>query len=173
MSEHKKEVLWDGRFLQMIQHGDWQYTARKGITGTVGIVAITDDRKIVLVQEYRGALETEVIDIPAGLAGDLPDKGDESFESAARRELLEETGYEAETMTFVSMGTTSCGLTNEQMAVFKATGIKKVAPGGGDDFEDIQVHEIPLIKLKAWLKEQAAKGFIIDTKVACLTITIL
>lgn len=83
--------------------------------GAVAIVAITDDKEIVLVRQYRKATGEVLIEIPAGvpLAGE---KGEE----AARRELEEETGYHAKTISKLWDGYTSPGYSDEMIHYFLA-----------------------------------------------------
>ena len=56
-------------------------------------------------------------------------------------------------------------MTNEQVTVFLATGLQKISEGGGVDDEQITVHELPLEDLEGWLKNQAADGKMIDSRV--------
>ena len=106
-----------------------------------------------------------VIELPAGLAGDLPGARDEDFREAARRELLEETGYEAESIEFLCEGPPSAGLTSEIQTLLRATGLRKTGPGGGDESEDITVHAISLDQLDAWLTAAVERGCLIDPKI--------
>ena len=106
-----------------------------------------------------------MIEIPAGLVGDLEDNQHESFAETARRELLEETGYEAARMDLLTEGAPSPGSSSIILTVFGATGLKKTAPGGGDHAEDITIHEVPLGDVPAWLEKKRHKGAVIDLKV--------
>ncbi len=87
------------------------------------------------------------------------------MEAAARRELLEETGYEAGRMERLFEGVSSAGLSDEKMTFFRATDLRKTDLGGGDASEEIVVHEVPADRLPAWLTERAARGVLIDLKV--------
>src|SRR5436190_21784999 len=89
------EVLYEGKFRRYVRRGGWEYVARRNVTGIVGIIAVTDDGKLVLVEQFRPPVGKNVIEIPAGLAGDVAGSEHEALAEAARRELLEETGYEA------------------------------------------------------------------------------
>jgi ADP-ribose pyrophosphatase len=126
---------------------------------------VTDDGKLVLVEQTRAPVGRPVIELPAGLVGDSPGRADEALAVAARRELLEETGYEARDMTLLVEGAPSAGLTSETIVLFLATGLRKVGPGGGDSTEDIKVHEVPLARAREWLSAQADRGAVIDLKV--------
>jgi ADP-ribose pyrophosphatase len=160
--------LCGGRFLRLIAQGHWEYAERTTATGAVAIVAITDDRRIVLVEQFRIPLGCRVIELPAGLTGDVPEDqiaGADALANSARRELLEETGYQAAEMRHLLTGPTSAGMTNEVVSYFHATGLRKVGSGGGDEHEAITVHEAPLDGLDAWIAERQAAGFGIDPKI--------
>ena len=161
----EKKSLHQGRFLAMFERGGWEYVDRVGATGVVVILAVTDEDELVLVEQHRVPLGASVIELPAGLAGDLPDSRDEDFREAARRELLEETGYEAESIEFLCEGPPSAGLTSEIQTLLRATGLRKTGPGGGDETEDITVHTIALNVLDDWLGEAAQRGCLIDPKI--------
>lgn len=167
MSEEqpRKKSLHQGRFLEMIERGGWEYVDRVGSCGVVVILAVTDANELVLVEQYRIPVGAKVIELPAGLAGDLPEARDEDFREAARRELLEETGYAAASIEFLCEGPPSAGLTSEIQTLLRATGLHKTGPGGGDESEDIQVHAVALGELDAWLAAAAERGCLIDPKI--------
>ena len=89
---------------------------------------------------------------------------DESLELAARRELLEETGFEAESMKRLFSGPSSAGLTDEVITFFLADGLKQVGPGGGDESERIVVHRVPMKELDAWLAAKVDAGCLLDAR---------
>ena len=62
-------------------------------------------------------------------------------------------------------GPTSPGLTSEEIVIYRATGLRRVGPGGGLESESITVHEVPLAGAEAWLREREAAGLRIDLKV--------
>jgi ADP-ribose pyrophosphatase len=161
----EKKSLHKGRFLAMFERGGWEYVDRVGASGVVVILAVTDANELVLVEQHRVPVGASVIELPAGLAGDLPDARDEDFREAARRELLEETGYEAENIEFLCEGPPSAGLTSEIQTLLRATGIRKTGPGGGDESEDITVHTIALDQLDDWLSGAMQRGCLVDPKI--------
>lgn len=158
-------TLFDGKYLRLLDRDHWQFVQRKNISGIVGIIAVTPQRRLLLVEQYRIPLQARVIEIPAGLAGDQPGTENEPLIEAARRELLEETGYHADTWRQVAQGTSSSGLTDEVITLFVASGLRKVAPGGGDGSERITVHDIPLNEVEPWLARQLDAGAKVDLKV--------
>ena len=159
------EIFWKGRFLQMAQRGRWEFVQRVGSSGVVGIIAVTADRRLILVEQNRLPVGGHVIELPAGLAGDIRGSEEESLELAARRELLEETGYSGGTWTQSWDGPSSAGLTDEMLQLFLARDVRKSGPGGGDASESILVHEIPLDELSQFLKRRRTEGTLIDLKV--------
>ena len=157
--------VWEGQFLRMCQRGTWEYVDRKGASGVVGIIAVTEAKALVLVEQYRPPVDTRMIELPAGLAGDTPEFAGEPLVEAAKRELREETGYEAAHWRPAYSGLTSGGLTDEFIELFYASGLERVAAGGGDEHEDIVVHTIPLEGVEDWLAAQSQQGKGIDLKV--------
>ena len=165
LSEETPEVLCGGKFLTFKRKGAWEYVERRAVTGTVAILAITEAREIILVEQFRPPVDCKVIELPAGLAGDIKDEAHESLDQAAGRDLLEETGYEALHLEYLTEGPSSAGLSTEQIAFFRAHGVRKVAEGGGDSSEGIVVHHVPLDDLRSWLDTKRQEGSLVDFKV--------
>lgn len=159
------DILYEGKFLRVRHNKGWEYVERQKTSGIVAILAITEERKLILVEQLRPPLNKNVIEIPAGLAGDIVGAEDEALAEAAKRELLEETGYEAERMELLTEGPASAGLSTEVITFFKAHKLRKVSVGGGDASEKIQVHEVPLDGLKAWIDQKQKAGSLVDYKV--------
>ncbi len=159
------ETIHEGRFLRMVRRGKWEYVERHGASGVIAIVALTDDQRLLLVEQFRPPLQASVIELPAGLAGDIAGAESEPLEVAAARELVEETGYEAREIRWLTSGPTSAGLTNEVVTIFAMTGLTKVSAGGGDASESIVVHEIPIGELPDWLEARRQAGCAIDPKI--------
>jgi ADP-ribose pyrophosphatase len=145
--------LYGGRHLSLVARGKWEFAQRNTNRPAVGIVAISDDEKVLLVEQRRPAVNCTLVELPAGLAGDMKGAENEPLVEAAKRELLEETGYVADRWTELVRGYSSPGLTDELIVLFLAEGLSKVAPGGGDTSESIIVHEVPLANVLTWLRE--------------------
>lgn len=160
-----KSVLGSGKFLALIRVGRWEYVERIGVAGAVAIVAVTDEQKLLLVEQHRIPVHARTIELPAGIVGDDADHSDESLEAAAQRELLEETGFSAAHLRAVSTGPASSGLASEVVTLMLATGLKRVHAGGGVAQEEITVHEVPLNEAHQWLAEKFREGFLIEPKV--------
>lgn len=160
-----QKVLARGRYLTLIDEGGWEYVIRPDVRGVVVIVAVTDDRKLVLVEQHRVAVHQTVVELPAGLVGDLAGQSSESLLDAAGRELEEETGFRARELVALAEGPIAVGVSNEVITFIEARGLTRVGPGGGDDTENITVREVPLPELRRFLAERAAAGLAIDTKI--------
>lgn len=159
------ETLFETHWIRMLRIGHWDYVVRPQSENCVGILAITPEDEIVLIEQFRIPLQKRVIEIPAGIVGDEPEHLGESLAETARRELLEETGYRAGHMEKLIVTPTSAGLTSEYIHLFQATDLTREHGGGGTEVEDIIVHHIPLGGLRQWLRAQEAEGKIIDFKI--------
>ena len=159
------EVLFEGHFLRVKKKGYWEYVERCKTSGIVAVLAFTESRELILVEQFRVPVNKRAIEIPAGLAGDIKGKEDDPLVEAAKRELLEETGYEAQRMEYLTEGPSSAGLSTEVITFFRAHAVKKVSQGGGDESENIQVHVVPLTELKLWMDSRRREGCLVDYKV--------
>ena len=109
--------------------------------GAVAIVALTDDGRICLVRQYRTALGRVTVEVPAGKL----DPGEDPLE-CAHRELLEETGMQADRMAFLTTIATGVGFCDELIHVYMATGLH-FAQSDPDADEFINVDLVPLSEL--------------------------
>ena len=161
----ERRVLGEGRFVRLVAEGHWEWADRLNISGAVMIVAVTEASELVMVEQYRIPLHSRVVELPAGLAGDEAAPAGEPLAGAARRELVEETGFDADQMEYLIDGPTSAGMTSETYSVFLARNVRRVGPGGGDDHEDIQVHVVPLDAVEEWLAQRRREGVLVDPRV--------
>lgn len=165
LSTGGRRVLAAGRYVRLVDDDSWEYAERCRGTGVVGIIAVTSTGELVLTEQYRKSVGTTVVDIPAGLVGDDSGSESEAGIEAARRELLEETGWQAEELELIARCPTSPGITSEIIDLYRARGIMRVGAGGGDEHEQITVHVVPLAGADAWLESCRARGAMIDVKV--------
>lgn len=118
--------------------------------GAVAVLAITDDKKVVMVEQYRKALERTIVEIPAGKL----EKGEEPA-LCARRELEEETGYACESLEWLTSFYTSPGFADEIVHVYVATGLtKKEDAAALDEDEFVNLEELTLEEAVQYIKEQ-------------------
>src|SRR3954470_17618471 len=67
----KLKTLCEGKHIKLVQRGTYEFASRKKTSGIVAIVAVTDDDKLLLIEQFRPPVNKRVIEIPAGLAGDI------------------------------------------------------------------------------------------------------
>ncbi|XKH51290.1 NUDIX hydrolase [Chryseomicrobium palamuruense] len=118
--------------------------------GAVAVIAITQDHKIVLVEQYRKALERTLVEIPAGKI----EQGEDPKETAFR-ELEEETGYTASDLHLVQSFATSPGFADEIIHIYVAQGLKKVTENRQlDEDEFVEIHECSLAEAEKWIQDK-------------------
>jgi ADP-ribose pyrophosphatase len=159
------ELLYSSLWLSLHRIDHWDFVKRPHSDAAVGILAITEEQEIVLVEQYRIPMQKRVIELPAGLVGDEPEFAHESLAESAGRELLEETGYAAASIKALLSSPTSSGMTSETTHLFSATGLTKTQEGGGVAGEEISVHRIPIADLRHWLLAQEQGGKSVDLKI--------
>jgi ADP-ribose pyrophosphatase len=162
--ENSEKIHYSGRFLGLKERDRWEYAYRTNASGVVVIVPVTDAGELVLVEQYRIPVRSRVLELPAGLVGDNGDT-DEAFETAAQRELIEETGYRAASLQELLTSPSTPGMADEMITIYFASGLERVGPGGGDGNEDIAVHHVPLDNAVDWLEARKAEGVMLDPKI--------
>ena len=160
-----EEILGEGKHLRLLRRGGWEFAERRGTAGVVAVVALTTEGSILMLEQYREPIGARVIEIPAGLIDYHRDGSAEAAEDAARRELMEETGFDCETIRALGGGPTSAGMSTESLEFFVATGCRKRERGGGVEGEEIVVSEVPLGELHAWIAAREGAGAVTDPKV--------
>lgn len=169
-----KKTVWEGKFLRSLiltyrdKSGNlrnWEAIERVSCSGIVVIIPVTTDREFLLIRQFRPVVNNFVVEFPAGLS----DKG-ESLIRAAKRELIEETGYDAEELVFLADGPVSSGMSTEILTVFFAknaypasSDIKEKYPA--DESENIEIIKTPLSKIYETLEAHRRNGDYIDLKV--------
>lgn len=166
-SMSKPRLLHEGSHINLVEHNGWEYASRTGRHDVATIVALTPTGDLILTEQFRIPVGTPCIELPAGLVGDLPGFEDEPLLDGANRELEEETGYRASdsALELLCGGPVSAGMTTETVHFVWAGKTTRVGPGGGDESEDITVHEVPPDEVESWLKDRGDEGMSIDPKV--------
>lgn len=163
MGQNLKHTLYEGDWLRLVRIGHWEACERTHGQGmAVIVIAVTPADEVLFVEQYRIPLGSRTIEMPAGLVGD--DHAQDTLVDAARRELIEETGWSPGRVDVLLVGPTSSGMSNERIAFVRATGLTKVGEGGGVDSEDITVHAVPRADAPRWLMQKQAEGFELDLK---------
>ena len=159
------ETLFETRWLGLYRIGRWDFVRRPHSENCVGILAITPENEIILVEQFRIPMQRRVIELPAGIVGDEPEFLGESLAETAARELMEETGYRAGSITRLIASPTSAGMSSEIIHLFHAKELTRETAGGGVAGEDITVHHVPLAELRGWLAARDAEGLLVDFKI--------
>ena len=123
-----------GRFY-VIDTNDW-----------VNVIPVTDKGEIVMIRQWRHGSKEITLEIPGGLV----DESDP--EEAARRELLEETGYHGERVTYLGSTNPNPAIFNNLCHTYLIEGVKKVSEIDLDPDEDIEVDLIPASEIPSLLK---------------------
>ncbi|MFN3286817.1 MAG: NUDIX hydrolase [Sphingomonadaceae bacterium] len=158
-------TAWRGRWLEVVVEGGWEYARRPVGVAAAAVLAITDEGEAVLVEQRRIPVGAATIELPAGLVGDVEG---ETPEQAARRELREETGFEAEHWRHLGDYVPSPGMTAERIHLFLATGLRPAGNGGGVGDERIAVHRVRLADMSDFLAQARAAGLAVDLKLLML-----
>ena len=115
---------------------EWDYIDHRG---AAAVVPVLDDGRLLMVRQYRDALDRETIEIPAG--------GLNGWDDAAARELEEETGYRSDNLTKLVSVVTAVAFCNEVVDVYLATDLVKTSQHLDED-EFIDVEKYTLDELK-------------------------
>ena len=164
----KVETLYQGTHVSLMREvvSGWEFAHRPSASGIVVIVATTSDDCIILVEQYRPPLNALVLELPAGLAGDTLAVAGEDLLAAAKRELLEETGYISNSWSFMTMSSPSAGITSEVHNYVRAASCSRVGSGGGDETEDITTLLLSRQEFFAFVRRYSARpGHYISTTV--------
>jgi len=164
-----KKTVWKGKFMSAVEitYRDargivrtWEALERVGIGGIVVMVAVTPSGNVILEKQFRPPMGRDVIELPAGLV-----EAGEPMEAAAKRELIEETGWSAGTLSFLAEGPISTGASTEALRAYLCTDLTAVGKNGGDDNEIIEVMEVPIADAQEFLRDQQKQGVLVDLKV--------
>ncbi|MGD7045495.1 NUDIX hydrolase [Jeotgalibacillus proteolyticus] len=160
----EKQVLYEGKIINLqvekVELPNGKQSSREIIKhpGAVCVIAVTDEGKLVMVEQYRKALERSILEIPAGKL----EEGEEPIITAAR-ELEEETGYGSEQLVHLISFYTSPGFADELVHVFVAKNLYKIENArGADEDEFVELEEITLEEAERYVAEQR----IFDAKTA-------
>ncbi len=123
----------------------------------VSILPIREDGQVLMIKNYRFITDSEGWEIPAGKV-----EQEESCEKAAARELLEETGYVANTFTYLGFYYPSNGSSNQEFHIFVATGLSQYT----ESFDSNEIMEVQ------WFSREEVKTLVLNNEIVdglCLT----
>ncbi|MFB9761978.1 MULTISPECIES: NUDIX domain-containing protein [Bacillaceae] len=150
------QPIYDGRIIQVrvddvvLPNGASSKRELVKHPGAVAVIAVTDEGKIVLVEQYRKAMEKALVEIPAGKL----EQGEAPL-ATAMRELEEETGYICEDMKLLYSFYTSPGFADEIIYLYEATGLtKKEDKADLDEDEFVDLLEVTLEEAWELIQEQ-------------------
>jgi 8-oxo-dGTP pyrophosphatase MutT (NUDIX family) len=137
-----------------VRHGDATFDRDVAVhPGAVAVLAINDQGEVGLIRQYRATFDELLLEIPAG----TQDMKGESVLETAKRELLEEIGYEAAEWTLLGRFMNSPGWTNQVMTVYEA---RNLTPGArapaGPEERSSTVHWLSPALLRKTLREANA-----------------
>jgi len=119
-----------------------------------------------LVEQPRVPIGRRCLELPAGLIGDT--QSDDNIEDAARRELREETGFDADRIEVLGEFFSSPGMVAESFTLVRATGLSRIGPGGGCDGEEIITHLVARDEIADFVAAERVEGVGIDVKLLLL-----
>mgnify|MGYP005983217225 FL=1 len=141
----KRELKFKGKIIDFYQdtmeiNGDhtviWDFIKHKG---AAAVVPVTDEGKILMVRQYRNALERYTLEIPAGAL----DTADEPGITCASRELEEETGYRSENLEWLINLRTTVAFCNEKIEIYVAQDLKPTHQHlDEDEFIDVYAYSV-------------------------------
>ncbi|MDQ0299535.1 ADP-ribose pyrophosphatase [Salibacterium salarium] len=149
-----KESIYEGKIVDVSVHDvelpDGKTSKREIINhpGAVAIIAVTNENKMVMVRQFRKALEKELLEIPAGKLEDNEDPL-----SSAARELEEETGYKTNKLTKVMSFYTSPGFADEIIHIYETEHLYEGVTYTDDD-EFVELVEVTLEEAERLMKEE-------------------
>lgn len=129
----------------------------------INVVALTKNRKVVLVEQYRAGIDEPSLEIPGGIVDE-----EESPFDAAKRELLEETGFQSEKWRKLGKVSSNAAILNNYTHTFLAEDCEKVAGQQLDGTEDIDVHILELDYFLELVKNSTIHHSIVVAAVAHL-----
>jgi ADP-ribose pyrophosphatase len=141
--------------------GELELIRHSGAAAVLPLVspAGSERPEVLLIRQYRYASGGFMLEVPAG----RPDRIGEDWELCARRELEEETGISARSLTYLTTIYTTPGFTDEQIRLYLATDCTSISTGKFDDDEFIEPVALPLARVLELIRD----GEITDAKTIC------
>ncbi|MCI8549869.1 MAG: NUDIX hydrolase [Lachnospiraceae bacterium] len=141
----KRELIYKGKIVNFYEDSMalpngktaiWDFIEHKG---AAAVVPVTAEGKILMVRQYRNALERYTLEIPAGAVNDPK----EPKEECAARELEEETGYKAEKLEWLMNVNTTVAFCNEIIGIYVAENLIPASQHlDEDEFLNVEEHEL-------------------------------
>ena len=162
MSNAPTEVIYDGHIVRLeLQDNKWEIVRH---ASAVAVLLQNDAGEMLCVRQFRRAIGEFTVEVPAGLI----DEGEEPL-AAARRELQEEAGLDAE-MTLLTRFYSSPGFCDEELHIFRAVNAHESRLPMDDD-EEIEVLWLKPEVVLAGLRDGSLKGSATTVTAALLALT--
>ena len=158
-----KEVVYDGKLIKVVREkvrlANGNERTREIVVhpGAVALVPVDNEGRILMVRQYRRAVDRVLLEIPAGTR-----EHNEDAETCALRELREETGYQAAKIERLAGFYSAPGFCTEWLECFLLTDLAE-SPGEADDDENIELERLTADETVAAIK----RGDICDAKSIC------
>lgn len=166
----KEEIVHKGKHITRVdvryvtnrgKENTWEKVNRNTFGKIVAIFALTLEKEVILVKQFRIPSGSYVVELPAGLA----DKKGENSEDLARRELQEETGYEVfGRFEPIVEGPFNSGMTDDELVIFFGDNARKTKDQLPDDAEEVEVMKVPFDQLVDFCTEKHP-DFKVDIKI--------
>lgn len=162
MKRLKRELMYKGSIVDVYKDTmqfangkieEWDYVAHR--KGAAAVLPVLEDGRIIMVRQYRNALERETLEIPAGCR----DFVGEDTKICAARELKEETGYRSDDISYLLSLRTTVAFCNESIDVYLAKNLKK----GEQHLDDAESIDVEIYTVKE-LCDMIYAGKIQDSK---------
>lgn len=168
MQRVSRNLAYTGAILKVYQDemqlpngkkSQWDYFYLKG---GAAVIPVSEDGRILMVRQYRNALDRETLEIPAGV---YDYEGEDGLVCAAR-ELEEETGYQSDSIAFLLNVNSIPAFSNETISIYVAKNLKKSSQ---------HLDEEEFLKVEAWtledLLQEIQQGRLTDSKTVCGILT--
>jgi len=130
----------------------------------VNVIALTDAGKVLLIRQYRQGTKEVTVEIPGGMI----ERGEDPL-TAAKRELLEETGYEALTWEAIGEVTPNPALQTNRTYTYVARGARSTGNPQPDADEEIEVEEVPLARIPRLIADRTIEHALVICAFAFLS----
>ena len=125
----------------VIENPDW-----------VNVIALTREQEIILIEQFRQGAEEITLEIPGGIVDE-----NEAPETAARRELTEETGFSTDNFVFLGKSQPNPALQNNMIYHFLALDCEKTTETSFDEHESIATRFVPISEIENLVRKEILK----------------
>lgn len=151
-----RQEIFQGRIIKVVKDdvelANGSKTTREVVfhNEAVAVAAVNENNEILMVTQHRYPIGRDMLELPAGLV----DEGETPLD-AAKRELLEETGYQAAHWEQLTDIYTSPGCHNEKIYIFSATGLSRIS---GQRLDEDEIRPFPVFPLRKYWKRSEMAG---------------